>query len=50
MGMGYVRCSEDVAREYVLSGNYELEVAGERVPCDVHLEPLYDPEMSRMKS
>ncbi|MEO0567301.1 MAG: FAD-dependent oxidoreductase [Pseudomonadota bacterium] len=50
IGMGYVRCSEDVAREYVFSGNYELEVAGERVPCDVHLEPLYDPEMSRMKS
>jgi 4-methylaminobutanoate oxidase (formaldehyde-forming) len=34
----------------VLSGSYELEVATERVPAEVCLDPLYDPKMSRIKS
>jgi 4-methylaminobutanoate oxidase (formaldehyde-forming) len=34
----------------VLSGCYELEVATERVPAKVFLDPLYDPTMSRIKS
>ena len=49
VGMGYVRNPNGVDRDYVLNGNYELEVANERVPCDVHLKSLYDPEMLRVK-
>lgn len=49
IGMGYVRNSNGVDRDYVLSGNYELEVAGVRKPCDAHLQPLYDPAMIRIK-
>jgi 4-methylaminobutanoate oxidase (formaldehyde-forming) len=40
-GMGYVRNPDGVTAEFVLSGKYELEVATERVPCDVTLKPLY---------
>ena len=43
IGYGYVRRAEGVDRAFVLAGDYELEVAGERVPAAVHLDPLYDP-------
>ncbi len=49
IGLGYVRSKEVIDRDYVLSGSYELEVASERVPCDVTLAPLYDPKMLRVK-
>ncbi len=49
IGYGYVRNMAGVDRDYVLSGTYELEVATERVPCEVFLEPLYDPRMARVK-
>ena len=50
IGMGYVRNPNGVTRDYVLAGSYELEVAAHRVPAEVTLSPLYDPEMSRIKS
>ncbi|MBG1233245.1 GcvT family protein [Aestuariivirga litoralis] len=50
IGLGYVRNPEGVTADYVLSGTYELEVAGERVPCEVTLSPLYDPKMERIKA
>jgi len=50
IGMGYVRNADGVNREYLLAGSYELEVASERVPCQLHLAPLYDPTMLRVKA
>jgi 4-methylaminobutanoate oxidase (formaldehyde-forming) len=50
IGYGYVRNKGGVTTDYLKSGKYELEVATERVPCEVHLEPLYDPKMARIKS
>jgi sarcosine dehydrogenase len=51
IGYGYVRDPEHgVDRDKVLSGRYELEVATERVPAEVFLDPLYDPKMARNKS
>ena len=49
IGMGYVRNPDGLDRDYVLGGRYELEVASERVPCEVTLEPLYDPAMKRVR-
>ena len=49
IGMGYVRSATPIDREHVLSGRYELEVATERVPCEVTLAPLYDPKMERVR-
>lgn len=49
IGFGYVRNADGVTEDFVLSGEYELEVAAQRIPCAVHLEPLYDPDMSRIK-
>ena len=50
IGFGYVRDKEGVDADFVLGARYELEVATERVPCQVTLEPLYDPSMSRIKA
>jgi 4-methylaminobutanoate oxidase (formaldehyde-forming) len=48
IGYGYVRRAEGVDRDWVAAGTYELEVATERVPCSVHLAPLWDPEGARI--
>jgi 4-methylaminobutanoate oxidase (formaldehyde-forming) len=50
IGMGYVRNAQGVDPDYILSGRYELIVANERLPADVHLEPLYDPRNLRVKA
>lgn len=50
IGMGYVRHPGGVTEDFVLSGSYELEVASERVPAQVHLTPLYDPRNLRVKA
>ncbi|TCT12053.1 4-methylaminobutanoate oxidase (formaldehyde-forming) [Tepidamorphus gemmatus] len=50
IGYGYVRNGAGVDRAYVEAGSYELEVATERVAAEVFLEPLYDPQMIRVKA
>ena len=35
IGMGYVRHESGADKQFVLDGSYELEVAGERVPCEL---------------
>jgi 4-methylaminobutanoate oxidase (formaldehyde-forming) len=51
IGYGYVRRPvEGVTPAFVLSGRYELEVATERVPAEVFLEPPYDPHNARVKA
>ena len=49
IGYGYVRNGGGVTDEFITEGSYELEVATEIIPCSVHLGPLYDPEMSRIR-
>jgi len=49
IGFGYVRNADGIDHEYLRSGSYELEVASERMPCELHLQPLYDPKMERIK-
>ncbi|MEZ5826309.1 MAG: FAD-dependent oxidoreductase [Geminicoccaceae bacterium] len=52
IGLGYVRNDPEkggVDAAYVLSGEYELEVATERVPATVCLKPLYDPRNERIR-
>ena len=50
IGYGYVRAPAGVDRDFVLGGSYELEIAGERVPAQVSLAPLYDPRGLRVRS
>ncbi|SVB71892.1 uncharacterized protein METZ01_LOCUS224746, partial [marine metagenome] len=49
IGIGYVRNEDGVDRDFLLSGDYELEVACERVPAKLSLQPAYDPKSERVK-
>ena len=49
IGYGYVRDPAGVDRDFVLAGRYELDVAGERVPAEVFLDPPYDPRGVRVR-
>jgi 4-methylaminobutanoate oxidase (formaldehyde-forming) len=50
IGMGYVRNAGGVSDDFLTSASYELEVATERVPAKLHMGPLYDPAMARIKA
>jgi 4-methylaminobutanoate oxidase (formaldehyde-forming) len=50
IGYGYVRDPNGVETTALRSASYELEVATRRVPAELHLRPLYDPSMSRVRS
>ena len=49
VGYGYVRSTFPIDKNFIISGNYELEVAKERFKCKIHLKPLYDPLMKKLK-
>ena len=50
IGLGYVDVPPDGDRKDVLTGTYEVEVACERVPAEVSLDPMYDPKNARIRS
>ncbi len=49
IGYGFIRNADGVDHDYVMAGEYELEVATKRIPCTVHMQPLIDPQMKRVK-
>ncbi|MEO6301102.1 MAG: FAD-dependent oxidoreductase [Paracoccaceae bacterium] len=48
IGMGYIR-RPGVDEAWLKAGNWELEVASERVPAKATLEALYDPKGARVR-
>ena len=53
LGTGYVdlkaKPDGQSVRDFVLSGDYQIEVMGQQYPAKVSLRPFYDPEKSKMK-
>ena len=49
VGIGFAELDEPVTAEVVNSGNWEVDVAGERVKARASLRPLLDPAMDRIK-
>jgi 4-methylaminobutanoate oxidase (formaldehyde-forming) len=45
-----VRNADGVSDDFLTSGDYELVVAMERTPANLHLEPLYDVRAERVKA
>jgi len=39
-----------VTSDYIKSGRYEIDIAGERYPAKVSLRPMYDPKLERVRS
>jgi len=50
IGYGYVRHAGGVDEAYLRGADYTLEIATERVPARLHLAPLYDAGMKRVKA
>jgi 4-methylaminobutanoate oxidase (formaldehyde-forming) len=50
IGFGYVRNADGVDEAMLMTGSYELEVASERVACQLHSGPLYDPRGRRVRA
>jgi len=50
VALGYVTNASGVSDEYILSGNYEIQVAGRRVGAKVSIQPMYDPKSTRVRS
>jgi sarcosine dehydrogenase len=49
IGYGYIRNPDGLDNAFLESGQYELVVAMQRVAAKLHLQPLYDPAMQRIK-
>jgi 4-methylaminobutanoate oxidase (formaldehyde-forming) len=52
VGLGYVESLDGgaITRDYVTSGRWEIEIAGDRHPASASLRPLYDPKGERVRS
>ncbi|MDE2220211.1 MAG: aminomethyltransferase family protein, partial [Gammaproteobacteria bacterium] len=49
LGMGYVNCDAGVTGEWLAAGRWEVEVACERFPAAVQLQPWYDARNERIR-
>ena len=50
LGLGRVRSEKGVTREFIRSGQYEIEIAGRRVQARASLRPFYDPQGKKVRS
>ena len=50
VGLAMVEADRPVDREWIESGSWEVDVAGTRYPARVSIAPLYDPNMTRVRS
>ena len=50
VGLGYVSCKDGVTQEFIESGEFAIEVAGERFGVNASLRPMYDPRSVRPKA
>ena len=49
VGLGYVECEEGVNADYINSGDWEIDVACERIPAKASLRAMYDPKGDRVR-
>jgi 4-methylaminobutanoate oxidase (formaldehyde-forming) len=50
VGLFMIEADAPVNEAYVKTGTWEIDIAGKIFPATVSLAPLYDPEMTRVKS
>ena len=49
IGLGYVPVMDGEKGSDQLQSSYEIEIAGQRVPTEVSLKPMYDPQAERVR-
>ena len=47
VGLGFIEHEHGVSVDFVKSGVYEIDIAGERYPAKASLRPMYDPKNER---
>ncbi len=50
LGLGYVKNAEGVTKDWIESGNWEIELAWKRYKARVQLQGFYDPKGERIKA
>jgi 4-methylaminobutanoate oxidase (formaldehyde-forming) len=50
VGLGYVEHAEGCSDEFVLCGQYEIQLPERRVAARASLSPLYDPKSLRVRA
>jgi len=50
VGLFMIEADEPVTTDYIVNGEWEIEIAGKIYPAEVSLRPFYDPEMRRIKA
>ncbi len=48
VALGYVRADHPISRKFVREGEYQIDVAGQRVAATVHLQSPYDHQRSKI--
>ena len=49
VGIGFAELDEPLTAAVVDAGNWEIDVAGKRIPATASLKPLYDPGLERVR-
>ncbi len=49
VGLGYVQTEDEITQDYIDSGRFEIDVAGDRIPAKAALRAMYDPRATRMR-
>ncbi len=49
IGMCYLKNPAGIEDDWILSGKYEINVAGNLFPIKIHLEPVYDPKSKNVR-
>jgi glycine cleavage system aminomethyltransferase T/glycine/D-amino acid oxidase-like deaminating enzyme len=50
LALAYVKSEEGVTKDWIESGNWEIEIAWKRYPANVQFAPFYDPKGERIKA
>ena len=52
VGLAMITAENDqvVNKAYLTGGHWEVEIAGQRFPCKLSLNPMYDPNNKRIKA
>ena len=49
VGLGYVEHEDGVTPDYIQSGGFEIQAAGERYAAKASLKPMYDPAGEKVR-
>jgi 4-methylaminobutanoate oxidase (formaldehyde-forming) len=49
IGMCYLKNPGGITDEWIMGGNYEINIEGKMYPIKIHLQPPYDPKSERVR-